>query len=100
MTKKILVLLVVLLLLAVSIQVASADPNPDPEHNTPTTGGACNMLASVWPPDPETGEDTGPGNHKGVDDEDRGMIHVHVNHDSHGAQNMSRVVTAHGPCPA
>ena len=91
MKKKILVLLVVLLLAASTIQVAFAHPNPP---NVPPTAGSCNMIASWWEP----GE--GPGNANGVQDEDRGMYHVHMR-EGHpqgytiGAQHMDAITTAH-----
>lgn len=39
---------------------------------------SCNMLNSYWVPDPETGDDTGPGKAKGVEPGERGMNHVHT----------------------
>ena len=92
MKKKILVLLVVLLLVASTIQVAFAHPNPP---NSPPTDGSCNM--SFWLPG------DGPGKHKGVQDEDRGMWHVHMREDhprgyTIGAQHMDAITAAHG-CP-
>jgi hypothetical protein len=83
--KKIIVLLVVLLLIASTIQVAFAEP-PGP------IPASCHMVASWWPPDPETG-DTGPGNSDNFEDGQRGMWHVHM-HENHprgytnGAQHM------------
>lgn len=74
--KKLIILLVVLLLLAVTMQVALADP-PRP------VPASCNM--NWWEPG------DGPGNHHGVDDEYRGMYHVHMtlkHGQSHGGDNM------------
>jgi hypothetical protein len=93
MKKVILITIVVVLALAMAIPVF-ADPAPP---NTPPTDGACNMRASVWLPN-EDGEDTGPGNHNGVQDEDRGMIHVHTtlpHGEPIGGANMSSVADAH-----
>jgi hypothetical protein len=92
--KKILILLVVLFLFALTIQVAFADPNPP---NSPPTDGSCNMIASWW--DPSVG-DTGPGNAKGVDPEERGMYRVHNNAShpqgyTYGAIHMDEITTAH-----
>jgi len=80
MKKKILFWVVVLLLLASTIQVAFAEP-PGP------VPASCHMGASWWEP----GE--GPGNANGVQDEDRGMYHVHMRDDhprgyTNGATNM------------
>jgi len=84
--KKIFVLLIVLFLLASTIQVAFAEP-PGP------VDASCNMISSWWPPDPDTGEDTGPGNAYGVaPGQLRGMYIVHNgSHPSwytNGASNM------------
>ena len=84
--KKFFVLLIVVLLLASTIQVAFAEP-PGPVE------ASCHMIASWWSPDPDTGEDTGPGNAYGVEPGQlRGMYIVH--NGSHpgwytnGASNM------------
>ena len=84
--KKMFVLLLVLFLLASTVQVAFADP-PGP------VDASCNMVKSWWPPDPDTGEDTGPGKANGIEPGQlRGMYNVHYG--SHpdkytkGASNM------------
>lgn len=83
--QKMFVLLVVLFLLASTIQVAFANP-PGP------VDASCNMVASWWPPDPDTGEDTGPGNAYGVEPGERGMYNVHFGNPrgeyTNGASNM------------
>ena len=85
-TKKVFVLLLVLFLLGSTVQVAFADP-PGPVE------ASCNMVNSWWPPDSDTGEDTGPGKAKGIEPGQlRGMYNVHYG--SHpdeykkGASNM------------
>ena len=77
--KKMIVLLMVLLLIISMIQVAFAEP-PGP------VPASCNMIASYWVPDPETG-DTGPGNAYGVEDGQRGMYHVHTKSNPNGYTN-------------
>ena len=90
--EKMLVLLVVLLLLASTIQVAFAAP-PGPVLPS------CHMGASWWAPDPDTGDDTGPGNAYGVKSGERGMYNVHNGHPkgkyTNGATNMDLITTAH-----
>ncbi len=95
MKKKMLVLLVVLLLVISTVQVAFAAPAPP---NTPPTIGSCHMGASWWEPG------DGPGNANGVDDEQRGMYHVHMREDhprgyTIGAQHMDAITKAHCPPP-
>ena len=104
MKKKILVLVVIILLLALTIQVASAhhDDKPNPPHNP--NGGSCNMDNSVWLD--EDGNWTDPGNSSpnGVQDGERGMVHVHTkdmpdhvgdNGYTYGATHMDNVYTSH-----
>ena len=104
--KRISVLLVVLLLLALTVQVALAHHDfPEPPVDPPT-GGSCNMIASWWLD--EDGNWTAPGNpnppnENGVQDGERGMVHVHTKYIpdqakgdgyTYGATHMDEITTA------
>ena len=102
--KKLLVLLVVLLLMALTVQVALAHHDPKPSPPYQPTDGSCNMIASWWLD--EDGNWTGPGNPNpnGVQDGERGMVHVHTKDMpdqakgdgyTYGATHMDNVTVAH-----